>query len=96
MNTTDTNFTALLTGAEATDNMLRAAYELGLRNGRASDRDNLKRSAEIETTKRLLTALMSAQRIDLTTAMIALAIPKKERKTYIKIFAEKARQRMNR
>ena len=90
---TDTQLTGLLTGNEEHDTQLRAAYELGLRQGRAVDRANLQRSAEIEATKRLLAALMRAQRLDLQTAMVTLAIPKKDRKTYTKIFAEKARQK---
>lgn len=96
MNMTDTQLTALLTGNEELDAQLRAAYELGLKQGRAVDRDNLKRAGQIEATRHLLAALMCAQKIDLPTAMVTLAIPKKERKTYVKIFAEKARQKQAR
>lgn len=96
MNMTDTQLTALLTGSEELDAQLRAAYELGLKQGRAVDRDNLKRAAQIEATRHLLAALMRAQKIDLQTAMVTLAIPKKERKTYVKIFTEKERQRLGR
>lgn len=96
MNTTDTQLTALFTGIDEHDAQLRAAYELGLRQGRALDRDNLKRTAQIEVTKHLLAALMRAQQINLQTAMVTLEIPKKERKTYVKIFAEKARLKESR
>ena len=96
MNMTDTQLTALLTGNEAFDAQLRAAFELGVRIGRATDRENLKRAAQIEATRHLLAALMRAQRLDLQAAMVTLAIPKKERKTYVRIFAEKARQKQAR
>ena len=96
MNMTDTQLTALFTGDEAHDTQLRAAFELGFRQGRAVDRANLQRTAQIEATRHLLAALMRAQKIDLQTAMVTLAIPKKDRKTYIKIFAEKARQKQAR
>lgn len=96
MNMTDTQLTGLFTGNEELDAQLQAAFELGVRTGRATDRENLKRTAEIEATRHLLAALMRAQRLDLQTAMVTLAIPKKERKTYAKIFAEKARQKQSR
>ena len=96
MNMTDTQLTGLFTGNEELDAQLRAAFELGVRTGRATDRENLKRTAEIEATRHLLAALMRAQRIDLQTAMVTLAIPKKDRKTYTKIFVEKARQKQAR
>ena len=96
MNTPDTQLTALFTGNEELDTQLQAAFDLGFRQGRSIDRANLQRSAEIEATKRLLAALMRVQHLDLNVAMITLAIPKKDRKTYTKIFAEKARQKMNR
>ena len=93
---TDTRLTALLTGNEELDAQLQAAYELGLKQGRAVDRENLKRAAQIDATRHLLASLMRAQRLDLNTAMVTLAIPKKDRKTYMKIFAEKARQKQAR
>lgn len=96
MNMTDTRLTALLTGNEELDAQLQAAFELGVRTGRATDRENLKRTAEIEAIRHLLAALMRAQRLNLNTAMVTLAIPKKDRKTYMKIFAEKARQKQAR
>lgn len=96
MNMTDTQLTGLFTGNEELDAQLRAAFELGVRTGRATDRENLKRAAQIEATRHLLAALMRAQRIDLQTAMVTLAIPKKDRKTYTKILAEKARQKQAR
>ena len=93
---TDTQLTELLIGNEELDAQFRAAFELGFRQGRAVDRANLQRTAQIEATRHLLAALMRAQKIDLQTAMVTLAIPKKDRKTYIKIFAEKARQKQAR
>lgn len=96
MNSTDTQLSALLTGNDELDAQLRAAYELGLKQGRAVDRENLKRAAQIEATRHLLATLMQAQRIDLQAAMVTLAIPKKDRKTYVKIFAEKERQKQAR
>ena len=96
MNMTNTQLTGLLTGSEKTDCRIQAAYELGLRQGRAVDRANLQRAAQIEATRHLLAALMRAQHLDLNAAMITLAIPKKERKTYVKIFAEKERQKQAR
>lgn len=96
MNTTNTMLTALLTGDETVDAQLRTAYALGLKQGKAVDRENIKRAVQIEVTRRLLTALMRAQQLDLSTAMVTLSIPKKERKTYVKIFAEKNRQKHSR
>lgn len=93
MNATDTQLTELLTGNEEHDTQLRAAFELGFRQGRAVDWENLKRAAQIEATRHLLAALMRARQLDLQTAMGTLAVPKKDRKTYTKIFAEKARQK---
>lgn len=96
MNMTDTQLAALFTGDEELDAQLRAAYGLGIRQGRAVDRANLQRAAQIEATRHLLATLMRAQRLDLQTAMVTLSIPKKDRKTYTKIFAEKARQKQSR
>lgn len=96
MDAIDTKLTELLTGNVETDDRLRAAYEMGLRSGRTLDRESLKRNTEIETTKRLLAALMRAQQLNLQSAMVALSIPRKERKTYIKIFTEKTRQKQAR
>lgn len=93
MNTNDTNITDLYTGDPELDLRLQAAYELGLKHSPTKDRENLKRNTEIRTTVVLLAALMRSQRLDLRAAMIALAIPRKERKTYIKIFAEKSRRK---
>lgn len=96
MKMTDTQLAGLLTGNEELDAQLRTAFELGLRQGRAVDRASLQRAAQIEATRHLLAALMRAQQLDLQTAMVTLAIPKKDRKTYTKIFAEKAQQKQAR
>lgn len=92
MNTTENNIAQLLTGSEDTDHRIQTAYEMGLRQGRIEDRKNLQRSAQIDTTRRLLAALMRTQGIDLQTAMITLQIPKADRKTYIRIFANKQKK----
>lgn len=89
MNSTDTILSDLLTGHEETDNRLRRAFELGLRRGSFLDRESVKRNSQIQTTRQLLNSLMISQGIDLQTAMVTLRIPKNERKTYVKVFAEK-------
>lgn len=91
MNETD-KLTRLLTGYPDSDARIRAAYELGLSKGKASDRENVRANAKIQTTKQLLNSLMATQGIDLQAAMIALRIPRAERKTYVKIFSQKARK----
>lgn len=93
MNTTDTYLAELLTGDEIFDARLRKAFELGIRHGQAADRDGLKRSAQIETTKKLLLTLVRVQRIDLNSAMTMLQIPKKDRAIYSKLFAVRERQK---
>ena len=93
MDNSNAHLTGLLTGNEEFDAKLQAAFALGLRQGRVIDRTNLQRAAQIEATRHLLAALMRAQQMDLQAAMITLAIPRKDRKTYEKIFAEKARQK---
>lgn len=86
MNTTDNRLSELLTGSEETDNQIRRSFELGLRQGKALDRESLRRNVKIDTTRRLLIALMATQGFDLQTAMKALRIPKSERKTFVKLF----------
>ena len=93
MNTSDTHITDLYTGNAELDTRLQVAYELGLKHGPSIDRENLKRNTEIRTTEVLLAALMRSQHVDLQTAMVTLSIPRKERKTYVKIFAAKERQK---
>lgn len=93
MDNSNAHLTGLLTGDEEFDTKLQTAFTLGLRQGRVIDRTNLQRAAQIEATRHLLAALMRAQQMDLQAAMITLAIPRKDRKTYEKIFAEKARQK---
>ena len=93
MNTTETVLAGLLTGDEATDSRITEAFRLGIRHGTASDRQSIQRSAKIEATRRILGTLMNTQHIDLDAAMVMLQIPRAERKTYIKLFANKERQR---
>ncbi len=89
MNNTENLLAGLFTGCEDTDSLLQEAFDLGLRHGKALDRESIQRNAHIQSTKKLLNALMSTQGIDLQTAMINLQIPRSERKTYEKIFAAK-------
>ena len=87
MNTTDNLLAELLTGFEDADSRIRAAFDLGLRRGKALDREGIQRNAHIQATRKLLNSLMNTQGMDLQKAMIALQIPKAERKTYEKIFS---------
>lgn len=96
MNTTDTALAGLLTGDEATDNALRQAFSLGIRHGQASARKDYQRSIQIDVTRQILATLMHVQHIDLDTAMATLQIPRSDRKTYVKLFASKERQRQAR
>lgn len=89
MNSIDNILAGLLTGHNETDDRLRKAYELGLCRGRDLDRESSKRNAQIQTTRLLLNALMATQNIELQAAMNVLRIPKAERKTYVKLRAEK-------
>lgn len=93
MNTTETILAELLTGVEATDRRITEAFRLGIRHGAAADRQGIQRSTKIEVTRRILGTLMRTQHIDLDEAMVLLQIPRAERKTYIKLFANKERQR---
>ena len=77
--------TELLTGCEDTDRRIRAAFDLGFQQSKELDRDSIKLNTRIQTIRMALIALMTTQGMDLQTAMIALRIPRKERKTYIKI-----------
>lgn len=78
----------LLTGQEEIDAKLYQAFELGVNHG-AVDRDSIQRSARIDQTTRLLTAIMRSQGIDLEQAMSDFNIPKKERDTYRRIITKR-------
>lgn len=93
MNNTDDLLAGLFTGCEDTDSLLRAAFDLGLRHGKALDRESVQRNAQIQAIRKLLNSLMNTQGMDLQKAMIALQIPKAERKTYEKIFAARKSDR---
>lgn len=54
------------------------------------------RQGKISATTAALQKIIKGTGITLDEAMILLETPKKERKTYIKIFANKERQRANR
>lgn len=96
MNTTDAILSELLTGAETTDARIREAFLLGIRHGAAADRQGIRRSAQLETTRHLIAILMRAQHLDLETAMVTLQIPRSDRKTLVKLFSTKERQRQAR
>lgn len=85
MNMNADTLTELLTGCEDTDRRIRAAFDLGCRQGKDLDRHSLKLNTRIQTTRMDLISLMTTQGMDLQTAMLALRIPRSERKTYIKI-----------
>lgn len=93
MTTNEKTIDSLLTGSEATDSLLRKAYELGLQNGKIIDRSQLQRSARIDSACQLLRSLMCTQNTDLQTAMVMLRIPRAERKTYVKIFAAREKRK---
>lgn len=89
MNSNDNRLSELLTGHEETDSRLQKAFELGLRQGKELDRESFRRNVQIDTTRRLLVALMATQHIDLQSAMKALRIPNADRRTFVKLFAAK-------
>ena len=93
MKVNENQMAELLTGSQDTDDLLRAAYDLGLRRGKELDRESLRLNVKIDTTRRLLIALMATQNIDLQAAMNALRIPRTERKTFVKLWAEKSKIR---
>lgn len=85
----------MMTGNPNADVRIRAAYELGC-SASEDKLKGIKMNLKVEITRQLLHSLMCTQGIDLKAAMIALRIPKAERKTYEKIFAAKARQKQAR
>ena len=96
MNTTDNALAGLITGDEGTDNALRQAFSLGVRQGQASARKSDQKVIQRNVTQQILATLMRVQHLDLDTAMVTLQIPKADRKTYKKLFAGKERQRQAR
>uniref|UniRef100_UPI004055D3CD hypothetical protein n=1 Tax=Acetatifactor sp. TaxID=1872090 RepID=UPI004055D3CD len=78
----------LLTGVKEIDAKLYQAFELGIRHG-SVDQNSIQRSARIDQTTRLLTALMRTQSIDLERAMACFCIPRKERDTYRRIITKR-------
>lgn len=89
MNKTDRTLSALLTGNDEIDNRLRQAFNLGIRNGQATDRDNVARSSKIDTTTRLLIAFIRTQKINLEDAMTAFDLPKADREIYRRIITQR-------
>lgn len=80
---------ALLTGYPELDRRVREAFEAGRKLGMAEDRESLKNTVRIETTKKLLLQIMCQQRITLEQAMSQLNIPRKERKAYTALLQTK-------
>ena len=93
MNTNQPSLAELLTGNDQTDVLIQAAYDLGIRKGRVSDRGNLLRDGEITATRRCLEAVIRTMKIDLNEALAMFQIPKKERSIYTEYFAARARQK---
>lgn len=80
---------ALLTGNSELDRLIREAFEAGRKLGMTEDREGLKNTVRIETTKKLLLQIMCQQRITLEQAMAQLNIPRKERKAYVGLLKTK-------
>ena len=89
MNKTDRTLGSLLTGNDEIDNRLRQAFNLGIRHGEATDRDNVARSSKIDTTTRLLIAYIRIQRTTLEDAMAMFDIPKADREIYRRIINQR-------
>lgn len=85
VNKTDRILESVLTGDTEVDNRLRQAFELGIRHGQASDREVIKRSAQIDQVTRLLVTLMRRQQIDLEQAMATFELSKDDREMYRRI-----------
>lgn len=82
---TDRILESVLTGDPEIDNRLRQAYELGIRHGQASDREVIKRSAQIDQVTRLLVTLMRRQHLDLEQAMAIFELSKDDKEMYRRI-----------
>lgn len=80
---------ALLTGYPELDRRIQEAFDAGRRLGMAEDRENVKQTARIDTTKKALLAIMRQQHLTLEQAMLLLQIPRKERKRYIGMLSHK-------
>ena len=78
----------LLTGNEQIDILIRAAYDCGMQRCNV-----LLRQKEIDLTVRVLQHLMREQKMPLQAALQVLQIPRKDRPTYIQIFAAREKQR---
>ena len=90
MNKTDRLLSQLLTGDASTDQLLRSAFQIGLKHGEATDRDTVARSAKIDTTTRMLISLMRTQNMNLEDAMTAFCIPKFDREIYRRIILQRS------
>ncbi len=80
---------ALLTGYPELDRRIREAFEAGRKLGMAEDRENVKKTVRLDTTKKILLQTMGQQHISLDQAMTQLNIPHKERKTYAALLKTK-------
>ena len=81
----DGHLTQLLTGDPETDDLLRQAFQIGLKVGTVHDRKSLIKDAQIDTTTRMLTALIRSRQVTLEDAFLMFGIPKIERNTYRRI-----------
>lgn len=88
MSTQKPNLNALLTGDSQIDVLIRAAYDLG--SQRTQELLDMQR---IDITTRTLQTLMREQQMSIQAAFEILQIPRKERLTYQKILAARAKQK---
>lgn len=94
INKTDRILESLLTGDQEQDNRLRKAFDLGIRHGQASDREVIKRAAQIDQVTRLLVTLMRRQHLDLEQAMAIFELSRDDREMYRRIIGgRKLKQR---
>ncbi len=92
-NKTDRILESVLTGDTEVDNRLRQAYELGIRHGQASDREVIKRAAQIDQVTRLLVTLMRRQHLDLEQAMALFELSRDDREMYRRIIGSRKPKR---
>jgi len=88
LSTQTPNLDVLLTGNSQTDVLIRAAYDLG--SQRTQDLLDMQR---IDITTKMLQPLMRNQHMSMQVAFETLQIPRKERLTYQKILAVRAKQK---
>ena len=89
MKTNQPNLAGLFTGNDQIDVLIQAAYDCGMQRCNV-----LLRQKEIHLTVRVLQHLMREQKMPLQAALQVLQIPRKDRPTYIQIFAAREKQRI--